>query len=123
MKFGLKMAVAMVLLAGASAMVMAAAPAAAPVAAPAAVPAAAPAAVPAAAPATDYEVRLNRPIKVGTECRIASVGQQTMKNLVKQGDKVLQDATHAMSVDFEAAAKVLRCSNRKRRARLQKLCH
>jgi len=59
------------------------------------------------AKAADYQIKLIRPAKVGAEYKVAVAAEQAMKNVTKEGDKVVKEEANKMSVDFAAAVKVV----------------
>ncbi len=62
--------------------------------------------------AQDYEIRLDRPDPVGSKCHLAMVGKQSTSQVVKQGDKVLQDKSSKFAVEAELVATVLAVSEK-----------
>ena len=62
--------------------------------------------------AQDYEIRLDRPDPVGSKCHLAMAGKQSTSQVVKQGDKVLQDKSSKFAVEAELVATVLAVSEK-----------
>ena len=62
--------------------------------------------------AQDYEIRLDRPDPVGSKCHLAMVGKQSTSQVVKQGDKVLQEKSSRFAVEAELVATVLAVSEK-----------
>jgi hypothetical protein len=63
--------------------------------------------LPAGAAAQDYEIRLDRPFRVGQEYRLLSTGRQSQKSTLSVGGQAVQVKAEEYSVQFEAAARVL----------------
>jgi hypothetical protein len=62
--------------------------------------------------AQDYEIRLDRPDPVGSKCHLTMVGKQSTSQVIKQGDKVLEDKSSKFTVEAELVATVLAVSEK-----------
>jgi len=60
-----------------------------------------------AALAEDYEIRLNRPMKVGDTYQVSATGNETRKTRVMAGDQEISGQSESLAMELEAAVKVL----------------
>ena len=68
--------------------------------------------------AQDYEIRLVRPDAVGSKCRLSAVGKDSSVQLLKQGDKVLEEKTTKYTVEAELTLTVLAVNEKGANTRL-----
>ncbi len=69
--------------------------------------------------AQDYEIRLDRPDPVGTAFHFSAVGTQSSAQVVKQGDKVIQETNTKFTVEAELAVTVLAVSKKVHNTRVK----
>jgi hypothetical protein len=69
--------------------------------------------------AQDYEIRLDRPDPVGTRFHLSAVGNQSTVQLLKQGNKVIQDTNVKFTVEAELAVTVLAVSKKDHNTRVK----
>ena len=69
--------------------------------------------------AQDYEIRLDRPDPVGSKCHLTMVGKLSSSQVVKQGDKVLQDKSSKFTVEAELVATILAVSEKGANSRVK----
>lgn len=60
-----------------------------------------------AALAQDYEIRLQRPMKVGQEFQVSATGRESQKATVSVGGQVVKNENQESAIEIEASVKVL----------------
>lgn len=65
----------------------------------------------------DYEVRLARPMKVGSKYRLAATGSETVRSKLTTGDRVVKTTEEGFTLEFVADATVLEVDGQGRATR------
>jgi hypothetical protein len=68
--------------------------------------------------AQDYEIRLHRPQVVGQKYHLAAAGRSARTQVVKSGDRILQNDSAKFAVEFEGAVTVLAVDDRGKPSKL-----
>ena len=69
--------------------------------------------------AQDYEIRLERPDPVGSRLHLSMVGKESTSQVVKQGDKVIEEKNTKYTVEAELVVTVLALSTKGKNTRIK----